>query len=478
MTIKGIFFDAAGVLYTRSGPTEGYALDLARAAGASGELSRGQSAQKRAWRLRANIGEMSADEYWDNVLRLYGVESTQVRQTLVPQINEFSNRVTPLPGAVEALAELKQRGFYLGIITDTMYPVEVKKQWLASVGVAPYVDALTCSTVLHARKPEPAMYLQALQQAGLKPEEAAFVGHAADELEGAGKVGLVTVAVNYETGTTADYYAPSALGLLDLPIFQIPQAGRAATAPVDIEIIFMDVGNTLRIVIKDEAYQAGARQELAKLVGTTEPPDQFCARLDERYKVYRKWAFDTLREARESELWTRWMLPDWPADHIAPLAGKLTYVYRQTMGFRQARHDAEQAVIELHRRGYRLGILSNTITEAEIPRWLEEDGLRGYFDTIVLSAVLGHRKPGTEIFVQAASQAGVSPDRAAYVGDNPSRDVPGSRRSGFGLTIIMLEPGEEDGEDLTGENQPDYLIRNLTELLEIFPPRPQKGGRC
>jgi hypothetical protein len=65
----------------------------------------------------------------------------------------------------------------------------------------------------------------------------------------------------------------------------------------NVEAIFIDLGNTLRILIKDPEHMARARQKIVELVGTDEDPAAFVARLDERYKVYRKWAFENLREA-------------------------------------------------------------------------------------------------------------------------------------------------------------------------------------
>jgi FMN phosphatase YigB (HAD superfamily) len=239
----------------------------------------------------------------------------------------------------------------------------------------------------------------------------------------------------------------------------------------DIEAIFIDVGNTLRVLVEDEPYQAQARQQIATLVEAVESPEAFCQRLDARYKVYRKWAFETLTEASEKELWTRWLLPDLPPDKIAPLSGELTFLYRKTMGRRFARPEAKQVIVELNKRGYCLGILSNTITEREIPEWLEEDGLSQYFPTVILSSVFGRRKPGPEIYWEAARMAGVDPARAAYVADNPSRDVLGSRRAGFGMVIIMLEPADLEKKDLTGDNQPDLIIHAFSELLDIFPAR-------
>jgi putative hydrolase of the HAD superfamily len=110
----------------------------------------------------------------------------------------------------------------------------------------------------------------------------------------------------------------------------------------DIKAIFLDVGNTLRILLKDEPYQAQARQQMAALAGTRESPDVFCAQIDTRYKTYRKWAFANMVEASEKELWTRWLLPDFHADKIASLSGELTFQFRQSMGRRVMVRDAKQ----------------------------------------------------------------------------------------------------------------------------------------
>lgn len=239
----------------------------------------------------------------------------------------------------------------------------------------------------------------------------------------------------------------------------------------NIRAIFLDVGNTLRIVIPDEQFQMQAKQALMTLVGATEPMETFFEKLDARWKAYRKWSFDNLTEASEAELWTRFLLPDMPAEKIAPLAGKLTRLWRDKDGRRVPRPDVKPTVIELHRRGYILGIIANTITETEIPDWLVADQLTEYFKAVVLSSKVRYRKPGPEIYWEAARRVGVAPQHCAYVGDNPIRDVEGTRKAGFAMTIILPEPGKSPEDLPASESKPDLFIQEFSDLLKIFPPR-------
>ncbi len=239
----------------------------------------------------------------------------------------------------------------------------------------------------------------------------------------------------------------------------------------DIEAIFLDVGNTLRIVIEDPEFMVDAKKQLVELTGAQMEPDEFYALLEERYKVLRKRAKETLIEASEREMWTQWMLSDFPTEQIAPLSGKLTRLWRDSDGRRVPRADVSMVVKELSRRGYILGIIANTITETEIPDWLEADGLTGYFKTVILSSKLGIRKPNPEIYIEAARRISVAPQKCVYVGDNPVRDVEGVQDAGFGMSIILIEPATLKKEPPRGDIKPDKFIKELSDLLDIFPPR-------
>ncbi|HLO31544.1 MAG TPA: HAD family hydrolase [Anaerolineales bacterium] len=239
----------------------------------------------------------------------------------------------------------------------------------------------------------------------------------------------------------------------------------------NIEAIFLDVGNTLRIVVEDLEFMAQAKKDLMTLVKAAEPECDFFQGLEDRWKTYRQQSKASLLEASEKELWTKWLLPGYPVETIAPVAGKLTRLWRDHDGRRIPRPDVKSTILELDRRGYTLGIIANTITETEIPDWMESDGLTKYFKAVVLSSKIALRKPNPEIYWEAARRVNVEPCRCAYVGDNPVRDVEGTQAAGFGMMILMIEPATLAKEPSVGEVKPDYTIREMKELLDIFPPR-------
>ena len=239
----------------------------------------------------------------------------------------------------------------------------------------------------------------------------------------------------------------------------------------DIEAIFLDVGNTLRIVVEDPEFMAQARKDLMSLVGAGGMEAEFFDSLDARWKIYRKQSKESLLEACEKDLWTKWLLPDYSAERIGPLAGRLTRLWRDHDGRRIPRPDAKSTILELHRRGYILGIIANTITETEIPDWMEADGVTQYFKAVVLSSKVALRKPNPEIYWEAARRVGVEPSKCAYVGDNPVRDVEGTQAAGFGMMILFEEPATLAKEPPNIEVKPDFIIRQMSGLLDIFPPR-------
>ncbi len=241
----------------------------------------------------------------------------------------------------------------------------------------------------------------------------------------------------------------------------------------EFHAIFFDLGETLRILHRDEAYELAAMRKVTELVGTDADPVEFLKLMDERYEGYRVWAFENMRETNEAELWTRWMTPDFPRDRIIENAVDLSFQYRQAKGFRMLVDHGKEVIQELHRRGYTLGIISNLITTQEVPDWLEEDGLTSYFDSVILSAVCGLRKPDPEIYRLAAREVGIPPEKCAYIGDNLNRDVTGAKAAGFGMNIIFTTPAKLAKAKVTDANRPEGVIYDFREILKVFPEYPK-----
>jgi putative hydrolase of the HAD superfamily len=132
---------------------------------------------------------------------------------------------------------------------------------------------------------------------------------------------------------------------------------------------------------------------------------------------------------------------------------------------------AEETLSELKRRGYRLGVISNTMSTLDIPRSLEAFGWTDYFDVVILSADLKIRKPSPKPFLEAARRLNLPPDRCAYLGNRISKDIVGCRRAGFALGLILEPPSGPRAEEKDHTSPPDVVIHVLGELLEIFPAR-------
>jgi len=244
----------------------------------------------------------------------------------------------------------------------------------------------------------------------------------------------------------------------------------------DVEAIIFDIGGTLRERVADEPFQQRATEQLLKLLGKPDAPPDYLDELARRYAAYSEWAQERLIELPEAEIWTRWVVPDLPREQVAPHAIELTMLWRNHWGRAVPRADARPVIAELHARGYRLGVISNTTSSVDAPQSLEEYGLKPYFDIIILSATVGRRKPAPEIFWQATRALGIAPARCAYVGDRISRDVVGARRAGLACAILIEARGSHT-EPRDGAAPPDAIIHSLSELLEIFPARRESGNR-
>lgn len=240
--------------------------------------------------------------------------------------------------------------------------------------------------------------------------------------------------------------------------------------PSNIRAIFFDIGSTLRVTDKNQDFLAEGRRKLAALAGSEEDPQVFYDRLKARYDVYRAQSKIDCLDYPEIEFWQQIMLPDVDGEYTARHARELTCLWRDgTNGRRMTRHDTVETVKELHRRGYVLGVIANTITENEITDWMIDEGISRCFRTTILSCKVRLRKPDPGIYHLACRCCGVPEERCVYIGDNVERDVEGTYAAGFG-GAILIDSGKKPEKTEQLRRACDCLIRDLGDLLDLFPP--------
>lgn len=112
-------------------------------------------------------------------------------------------------------------------------------------------------------------------------------------------------------------------------------------------------------------------------------------------------------------------------------------------------------------RGIRLAVVSNW--DASLPQILTDLDLADRFAAIVVSAVVGARKPDPRIFVEAVSALGCPPDSALHVGNQKEEDLTGARAAGLSAVLIDRDgSNHESGDTIRSlEDLPTLVVRRI-----------------
>jgi putative hydrolase of the HAD superfamily len=213
--IRALIFDAGDILYFR--PERGakfaaYLKELGM------EIKPNHAQEKKPIEYKAYRGEISHDEYREAIVNMYGITQPKQVERGKQALIDDDNNVAFFDGVPETLRALDENGYLLGIVTDTANSISAKLSWFERGGFGHVWDSIVSSLELGTRKPDPKIYQAALQQLGLTPNQAAFVGHKASELAGAHDVGMRTIAFNYDKDANADFYIEKFSDLLKVQV--------------------------------------------------------------------------------------------------------------------------------------------------------------------------------------------------------------------------------------------------------------------
>jgi HAD superfamily hydrolase (TIGR01509 family) len=213
--IRAVLFDAGDVLYHRPDRRERlqrFLLD------AGIDPRPDQPEAEDLLMEQAYRGEIDQAGYREGVLRLHGIQQPELLEQGKRLLEQQDDSVEFFEGVQPTLSALKGKGYMLGIVTDTANPVYRKLRWFERGGFGHVWDSIISSNELGVRKPDPRIYHAALEQLGLTPAQAVFVGHKASELEGAQAVGMTTVAFNPDPDARAEQCIEKFSDLLRLPL--------------------------------------------------------------------------------------------------------------------------------------------------------------------------------------------------------------------------------------------------------------------
>lgn len=121
-------------------------------------------------------------------------EATEVKTD-----GDVSLRAELIPGAAETVRALKARGYPLALVADG--PVATFTNNLGPYGLYELFDAYAISEAVGVSKPDPQMFLCALEALGIAPDEygqVVMVGnHLERDIAGANRLGLVSVWLDW-----------------------------------------------------------------------------------------------------------------------------------------------------------------------------------------------------------------------------------------------------------------------------------------
>lgn len=142
------------------------------------------------------LEELAIIDLFDNAFQAIGYK---LPAELLQEVAELDHAallasVRIAPHAIEILEKLRADGCKLGIVSNVAQLPHLLHRDLENFGIAKLVDGIAFSSELGIRKPRPQIFESVLDQVGVAPKEAVFVGdRLVDDIYGAQQVKMRAV---------------------------------------------------------------------------------------------------------------------------------------------------------------------------------------------------------------------------------------------------------------------------------------------
>jgi epoxide hydrolase-like predicted phosphatase len=132
---------------------------------------------------RAQLGEISADEHWDNIRRILGLDAAGISE-FRRQFWEGDQLDVELVDTIRSLRGRYKTGLLSNAFSDLRQVVTSILQ------ISDAFDEMVISAEIHLMKPDARIYQHALQRLGVAAQEAVFIDDMLRNVEGACSQGM------------------------------------------------------------------------------------------------------------------------------------------------------------------------------------------------------------------------------------------------------------------------------------------------
>ena len=134
-------------------------------------------------------GYVWKDKVYQTIVSEFGLQTISWQELLDDYETQFLYSCIPFPNLVETLDILTTQGYLLGIITNGLG--DFQRRTIQGLGIEKYFKTILISEVEGVRKPEAEIFLRALRNLGVIPDESVFIGdHPDTDVIGAKRVGM------------------------------------------------------------------------------------------------------------------------------------------------------------------------------------------------------------------------------------------------------------------------------------------------
>lgn len=194
--IKAVLFDFDETLQDRTEAFEDY-MDTFFADFCPDISSEEIEKRKQEMRITGNGGYVNRVDWYTALIDSWQWADAPSGNVLAEHYDtKFGDHNVIFPDSAKLLAELKSRGYIVGIITNG--PSLLQHHKLDTSGLRTYCDIVVVSGDINIHKPDPAIFMYTADKLGLKTEECVYVGdHPINDIQGALAAGMHPIRMNY-----------------------------------------------------------------------------------------------------------------------------------------------------------------------------------------------------------------------------------------------------------------------------------------